>query len=605
MSVSWWPPWPNSWATSSMKSRKLCGIAVSSGVALGPARVLVSEDYSIPEQTLSPAEVEKEVRRFRSALAHSKRELETLRGSLARKLGKHSRLLDAQLLVIQDVMAVDESIRRIRRERKNAAFIFQQILEKALFALESSEDGYLRERSADFWDVGRRILGHLLKRAPSSLDDLPDGCILIAKNLLPSELIHLSQKKVTGFATELGGRASHIAIMAHTMGIPAVVGFKNLLSMVRDSDPVILDGNEGHLWVYPRQPIAQRFRRKVLAQARHEAFLKRLVILPAETKDGCRVALNANIEWPEEAEAALASGAAGVGLFRTEFLWLRSQKAPDEEAQFQAYRAVAQTMAPHRVVLRTFDLGGDKLPTGFPPEPNPFLGYRAIRYFLKERKGFETQVRAALRASAFGNVALMIPMITTLEELRESLLLVEGVKKNLAREGITFHRNCPVGVMIETPAAALLAERMAREAAFFSLGTNDLTQYTLAVDRGNENVAHLFDPFHPAVLDLIRKVTQAGAGAGIPVGLCGEMAADPLAIPLLLGLGLRELSMVPASISKAKAIIRSLELSEIDKAVHEALALGTGREIRTFLHRRLEHWLEGTRLQWALTGLRG
>jgi len=580
-----------------MKSRKLCGIAVSSGFALGPARVLVSEDYAIPEKTLSPAEVEKEVRRFRSALAHSKRELETLSGSMVRKLGKHSRLLDAQLLVIQDVMAVDESIRRIRRERKNAAFIFHQILEKTLSALESSEDGYLRERSADFWDVGRRILGHLLKRAPSSLDDLPEGCILIAKNLLPSELIHLSQKNVTGFATELGGRASHIAIMAHTMGIP--------LSVVKNSDPVILDGNEGHLWVYPRQPIAQRFRRKVLAQARHEAFLKRLVILPAETKDGCRVALNANIEWPEEAETALASGAAGVGLFRTEFLWLRSQKAPDEEAQFQAYRAVARTMAPHRVVLRTFDLGGDKLPTGSPPEPNPFLGYRAIRYFLKERKGFETQVRAALRASAFGNVALMIPMITTLEELRESLLLVEGVKKNLTREGITFHRNCPVGVMIETPAAALLAERMAREAAFFSLGTNDLTQYTLAVDRGNENVAHLFDPFHPAVLDLIHKVAQAGAGAEIPVGLCGEMAADPLAIPLLLGLGLRELSMVPASISKAKAIIRSLELSEVEKAAREALALGTGREIRTFLHRRLEHWLEGTRLQWALTGLGG
>ena len=603
MSVSWWPPWPNSWATSSMKSRKLCGIAVSSGVALGPARVMVSEDYSIPEQTLSPAEVEKEVRRFRSALAHSKRELETLRGFLSRKLGKHNRLLDAQLLVIQDVMAVDESIRRIRRERKNAAFIFQQILEKALSALESSEDSYLRERSADFRDVGRRILGHLLKRAPSSLDNFPDGFILIAKNLLPSELIHLSQRKVAGFATELGGRASHIAIMAHTMGIPAVVGFKNLLSVVKDSDPVILDGNEGHLWVYPRQPIAQRFRRKVLAQARHEAFLKRLVTLPAETKDGCRVELKANIEWPEEAEAALASGAAGVGLFRTEFLWLRSQKAPDEEAQFQAYRAVARTMAPHQVILRTFDLGGDKLLEGSPSEPNPFLGYRAIRYFLKERKGFETQVRAALRASAFGNVALMIPMITTLEELRESLLLVEGVKKNLKREGFRFDENCPVGVMIETPAAALLAERMAREAAFFSLGTNDLTQYTLAVDRGNENVAHLFDPFHPAVLELIRKVAKAGAGAGIPVGLCGEMAADPLAIPLLLGLGLRELSMVPASISKTKAIIRSLKLSEIEKAVREALSLGTGREIRTFLRRRLEHWLKGTRLQWALIGL--
>jgi phosphotransferase system enzyme I (PtsI) len=574
-----------------MKNKKLCGIPVSSGVALGPAKVLVNEDYSIPEKTLSRDEVEGEVRRFRSALTATQNELLGLRSSLSRKLGKESQLLDAQLLVIQDVVAVDETIQRIRRERKNAAFVFQQVVDKTLSALEASQNGYLRERSADIRDVGRRILGHLLKRVSSPVDCLPEGCILVAHNLLPSELIRLSRQQVLGFATEMGGRASHIAIMAHTMGIPAVVGLKGLVSAVREGDPLILDGNRGWLWVHPEQTVARRYRLAAQAQSEQEAYLKRLKTLPAETRDGHRIVLEANIEWPEEAEAALASGATGIGLFRTEFLWIRSQEAPAEEEQFQAYRIAARTMAPRRVVIRTFDLGGDKLLAGAEPEPNPFLGYRAIRYFLKEPEEFETQVRAVLRASAFGNVALMLPMVTALEELRDALALVEEVKRKLSRRGIAFDPGCPVGVMIETPSAALLAERLARKAAFFSLGTNDLTQYTLAVDRSNKNVAALFDPFHPAVLDLIGRVALAGKAAGIPVGLCGEMASDPLAIPLLLGLGLRELSMVPASIPMAKAVIRSLVLAEVEEAVREARAHGTGREIRACLLRHCKRWL--------------
>lgn len=574
-----------------MKNKKLCGIPVSSGVAVGPAKVLVSEDYSIPEKTLPPEEVEGEVRRFRAALSVSKNELLGLRSSLSRKLGKESQLLDAQLLVIQDVVAVDETIQRIRRERKNAAFVFQQVVDKTLSALEASRNGYLKERTADIRDVGRRILGHLLKRPSSVLDDLPEGCILVAHNLFPSELIRLSRQQVLGFATELGGKASHIAIMAHTMGIPAVVGLKDLVSEVKDGDSLILDGNQGRLWVHPEHTVARRYRLAAQAQSEQEAYLKRMKALPAETKDGCHIALEANIEWPEEARAALASGATGVGLFRTEFLWIRAQEAPAEEEQYQAYRAVARTMAPCRVVIRTFDLGGDKLLAGAEPEPNPFLGYRAIRYFLKEPKEFETQVRAVLRASAFGNVALMLPMVIALEEFQEASALVEEVKRKLSRKGIAFDPGCPVGVMIETPSAALLAERLARKAAFFSLGTNDLTQYTLAVDRGNKNVAALFDPFHPAVLDLIGRVALAGKEAGIPVGLCGEMASDPLAIPLLLGLGLRELSMVPASIPMAKAVIRSLALTEVEEAVREVRELETGREIRACLIRHCKRWL--------------
>jgi phosphoenolpyruvate-protein phosphotransferase (PTS system enzyme I) len=585
-----------------MKSRKLRGIAVSAGVAIGQARILVSEDFAVPERALRPGEVEKEIRLFRSALAHTRKELKVLRRSLSQRVGEESRFLDAQLLVLQDVMAIDETIRRIRSEKKNAAYVFHRVLEKALSVLQSSGDSYLKERSADIRDVGQRILGHLLNRGSSSLDDLPGGCILVAHNIFPSELIQLSQRKILGFATELGGRASHIAIMAHTMGIPAVVGLRSLLSAVREGDPLVLDGNTGLLWVHPEPVVTRKYRRALLAQSEQGTFLRSLRALPAETRDGCRIELEANLEWPEETDAALVSGATGVGLFRTEYLWLRSNQAPEEGEQFQAYREVAQAMAPHRVVIRTFDLGGDKLLACSEPEPNPFLGFRAIRYFLKERKGFETQVRAVLRASAFGNVALMVPMVTSMEELRESLALVKEVKRKLSREGIAFNPSCPVGLMIETPAAALLAERLAREAAFFSIGTNDLTQYTLAVDRGNENVASLFDPFHPAVLDLIWRVALVGKNLGIPVGLCGEMAADPMAIPLLLGFGLRELSMVPASIPKAKAIIRSLDLAEVEGVIREVMALGTGQEIRSYLLRCLKRWQRKSWISWAPLG---
>lgn len=578
-----------------MKSKRLRGIAVSPGIATGRAKIFTKEEVAYPERTLAPGEVEEEIRCFRAALGMAKKELLALRRSLMKRMGKENNLLDAQLLVLRDAAALNETIRRIRRERRGAGYIFHQVLEKTLAALEKSESGYLRERSADIKDVGRRILSHLQEHPRRLISkSFLRNRILVAHDLALSDLVLFSQGEVLGIATELGGKASHTAIMAHAMGIPAVVGLKSLVSKVEDSDPLILDGDRGFLWIQPMLPVVRKYRDKISVQKKEDIFLSGLKDLPAETLDGHRIALEANIEWPGEVDSALSSGASGIGLFRTEFLWLRSNALPTEEAQFNAYCEVARKMAPRRVVIRTFDLGGDKLVAGATPEPNPFLGYRAIRYFLKQREGLESQIRAVLRASAFGRINLMIPMISSLVELREIEAIISNIKRTFTKDGVHFDPQFQVGVMIETPAAAVIAKALSQEAAFFSIGTNDLVQYTLAVDRSNENVADLFDHFHPAVLILIREVIRTGKASGIPVSMCGEMAADPLAIPLLLGLGLSELSMVPASIPQAKAVIRTLKMAEIKPLADEALSMQTGQEVKVFLQNRLKRsFLQG------------
>lgn len=557
------------------QEKRFSGIAVAPGIAHGEAVVHWLDDEDVPARKIEAEELPEEIARFESALIATRAELLELQQRIADAIGaKDASVFDAHLLVVEDRTLIDEVLRSLERDRNNVEYTFQQVAGRYCKTLSQIDDPYLRERVVDIEDVARRVIQHLLGKTPHTIASRDKPHIIISRNLTPSDTASLNRAHVLGFATELGSKTSHTAIMARSMDIPAVVGMHDLCAHIETGDDVLLDGYSGLVILNPSPDTLHEYGRLELRKEEVEERLELLRDTVCATTDGRRVTLSANIELPEELDDVLESGAEGVGLYRTEFLFLNREEIPDEEEQYENYRIVAQRAGQNYVIIRTLDIGGDKFAKSLdvPEEHNPFLGFRAIRFCLKNPDIFKTQLRAILRAgAATGNVRIMYPMISGAAELREANALLEESKQELRDRGVPFLENIEVGAMIEIPSAALVADHLAKEVKFFSIGTNDLIQYTLAVDRGNDLVAHLYKPTHPAVIRLIDHIIRAAHDNGIWAGVCGEMAADVLLTPLLVGLGIDELSTSSSVLPRVKKAVQSLDLATCQNLAREAL----------------------------------
>ena len=571
--------------------RTLQGLGVSPGIAVGSALVLEIPRVSIFRVSVEAERVPHEISRLRRALALCKRQLLEARTKALQEAGEgYARVFDAQVMILDDSSLVRETTESIRRERVNAEWAVREVVERYLKVLSGTQESGVRERGGDVEDVHARIQQALSGGPRQNLSEAKEDMIIVSRVLSPSDLVLLNREHVIGLAIEEGGQTSHTAIIASALRVPAVVGLKGILSAVKTGEALILDGRRGTVHVEP----STELRESCLESARQAGVLEGRLLaernLPAVTTDGVVISLLANLELPEEAEAATGSGAEGVGLYRSEFLFLHhSPDLPSEEDHRATYRSLAERMSPRPVVIRTLDLGGEKYFHRIleKEEGNPVMGLRAIRFCLRRTDIFRIQLRGFLRAAAEGGLSLMVPFITDREEILQAREILESCRRELLAEGLPAPDRVPMGAMIETPAAALVADLLAREVDFFSIGTNDLIQYSLAVDRGNRSVAYLYRPLHPAVLRQIQGVVGAARAAGIRVGLCGEMAADPLCAALLVGMGLRELSMKPSAIPEVKHLLRRVTSGELRALAREALALPGSREIEELLHRQL------------------
>jgi phosphotransferase system enzyme I (PtsI) len=563
------------------------GIPVSPGVAIGPALVLDTEWFRLPQRFIERGGLAPEIERLRLALAGAAQETRARQAEVTRKVGQqYGAIFGAHALLIEDPTLTREIEGLIRDQCHSAEYAVSRVMRRHAKALESLNSGVFAARAADLFDIEKAILRNLLGERRENLQQLKEPVVVLAHDLTPSETASLDPKMVHAFATEAGGRASHTAIMAGVLEIPAVVGLGKFITDVSGGDEVIVDGTRGVLILNPDEETRARYEETRSSFRSFEKGLGALRDLPAETRDGTRIGLLGNIEFPHEADHCLERGADGVGLYRTEFLYLNKESDPSETEHMEAYHTVLRTLGSRPVVIRTLDLGADKF--ALPSEPareerNPFLGLRSVRLCLRNLTLFKTQMRAILRASAFGDVRIMFPMISTLLELRQCKMILAEVKEDLEEEGIAFNRKLPVGTMIEVPSAALMAEQLAREVNFFSIGTNDLIQYTLAADRTNETVAPLYNAGDPAVLRLIELVIKAAQKHGTEVSVCGEMSGEPLYTLLLLGMGLRQLSVTPHNIPEIKKIIRSIALEEATQVAQEALRMETARDVNNYL----------------------
>ena len=532
---------------------------------------------------MADGDLPEEINRLEKALVQTRHQILEVQRKVSEGMGaQEGSIFEAHLLVLEDRTLLDEVIRVIQQQKVNAEHAFHTVAERYAGMLSAIEDEYLRERVSDMRDVTMRVLNNLLGvEADADLRHLKEPCIIISHDLSPSNTAQLDKRHVLGFATDVGSKTSHTAIMARSMRIPAIVGLKDASAQLENGQQVLLDGLNGVLIVNPSDQTLYEYGQLMLRQATLQQRLHDLQHEPAVTLDGHRVLVNANIEQAADAEQVKANGAEGVGLFRTEYLFLNRDRLPGEEQQYQSYRAAAAALKPLPVVIRTLDLGGDKFLAHMqmPAELNPFLGWRAIRICLQERDIFRAQLRAILRASAEGNVRMMYPMISGLDELKQANALLEEYKEELRREQVPFDENLEVGAMIETPSAAIVADSLAKRVRFFSIGTNDLIQYSLAVDRMNEKIAHLYEPTHPAIVRLIKSIVDAAHPHKVRVSVCGEMAGDPVLVPLLLGLGVDELSAAPSLVPPLKFLIRRLKLSEARELATFALACESASEI--------------------------
>jgi phosphotransferase system enzyme I (PtsI) len=492
--------------------------------------------------------------------------------------------------MLDDPQFHEEVMRTLKERRKNIESVLREVEESLTEKLEASDDEYLRERSLDIRDISNRLLSHLLSRQRRSLIDIDRECILVAHNLLPSDIISMNREKVIGIATDFGGKTSHVAILARAFEIPAVLGLSEVTALVRNEETIILDGNRGLVIIDPDEASLDEYITSRKAWQQHELQLLNLNELRAETRDGKLLQLESNIEVPDEIHSVLAHGSDGIGLFRSEFLYIVPRKFPDEDEQLQAYNRVLEAMKPKSVTIRTLDLGGDKIIPGVIPgnETNPILGWRAVRFCLAKPDVFKSQLKALLRASVHGNLKIMFPMISGVEELDITLEVLEEAKEELRKKDQPFDENVPVGIMIEVPSAAFTSDILARKVSFFSIGTNDLIQYMIAVDRENERIAYLYEPFHPGVLRLIKMVVDNAHSNGIPVGMCGEMAGDPYAAVILLGLGLDEYSMSAIGIPTIKRIIRSVTITEAEELVGTIMEMKSSRDIDEYVRTWME-----------------
>jgi phosphotransferase system enzyme I (PtsI) len=569
--------------------RELQGIAASPGIAVAPA-FLFYDDYnaSIPSYPIANEDVESEFERFTDAIEQAKKEVNLLRSKAYKEAGEEqAAIFDAHLMMLDDPDVKEKVRNGLYGSLLNVESIIFSFEQEMIEQLSSSQDPYIQERVSDVHDVVRRILGHLLHRERFSLADIEEDVIIVAKDLLPSDMVGMARSRIKGIATEAGGRTSHAAILARAFQIPAVLGIGPFLSDVHAEMLVIVDGERGVLILNPDASALKKERgAQILRQKKEKAF-ESIRDLTAVTKDGCRVKLMANIEVPDEVESVVENNADGIGLFRSEFLFLGGH-VPGEESQYKAYKKVVEAMAGKPVTIRTMDIGGDKvLPEfGAQDEKNPLLGWRAIRFCLSKTEIFKTQLRAILRASVFGDVRIMFPMISTMEELIKARGVLEEAQWECRARGFDVPDQIKAGIMIEVPSAAICSDILARSAEFFSIGTNDLTQYTMAVDRGNEKVSYLHDPFNPAVLRLIAMTIEAARKASIEVSLCGEMGGDPAAAALLVGLGLRELSMSTVSIPAVKSLLLSTTLKDVEQIAATVMKMTNSSGVAAFLANR-------------------
>ncbi|MEO0073554.1 MAG: phosphoenolpyruvate--protein phosphotransferase [candidate division WOR-3 bacterium] len=570
-----------------VRERLLRGLPVSSGIAVGRAFVYRAYLPRVPEKVLSSDEVEAEVRRFEEAVSSVESELRRLHGQVLRHMGRDfAEFIDVQLALLRDEEVLSRTVAYIRKRLRNAEFAYGAVLQEFVQHGGLVEAPFFVERRLDLGDVSRRVLSQLLGEELPSLHSMGGGSIVVAHDLPPSEAALLDPSKVVGVVLEAGGKTSHTAIMAKAKEVPAVVGVEGLMRRICGGETLLVDGYRGLVVVNPTPDRLSTYKVEVLEQQRRRRSLRALSCEEPITLDGKRVDLSANIEFAFEARVAKDNGARGIGLFRTEYMYLARRRPPTEDEQYETIAEVARMMQPFPVIVRTFDLGGDKIVPGY-FESNPFLGWRAIRMCLDNEDFFRTQLRAIVRASALGSVKIMFPMVATLEELRRAKLLVWRVCRELRAKKVTHVQDVEIGVMIETPSAALLADRFAQECSFLSIGSNDLTQYTLAVDRGNKRVATLFDHFHPAVLQLVDRTIQAAHRQGVWVGMCGEFASDPMGILLLLGLGIDEISVTPSLIPEAKNTIRAIHAGLAATVARQALDMGTALEVHRLLRREV------------------
>ena len=559
------------------------GIPVSTGVCRGKVLVLGRPRPSIAQRHLEEGDLAEEVNRLEKALVQTRQQILEVQRKVSQGMGaQEAGIFDAHLLVLEDRTLLDEVLRVIQQQKVNAEHAFHTVAERYAATLAAIEDEYLRERASDMRDVTTRVLNNLLGlEEEAELRHLKEPCIIVSHDLTPSNTAQLDKRNVLGFVTDVGSKTSHTAIMARSLRIPAIVGLKDVSGQLLTGQHALLDGLNGVLVVNPTDQTLYEYGQLILRQATLQQRLRDLLREPAVTLDGHRVLLHANIEQAADAEQVKANGADGVGLFRTEYLFLNREHLPDEEQQYQDYRAAAAALKPLPVVIRTLDLGGDKFLAHMqmPTELNPFLGWRAIRISLQEKDIFRAQLRAILRASVEGNLKMMYPMISGLDELKQANALLEEYKAELRQENIPFDEHIEVGAMIETPSAAMVADSLAKRVKFFSIGTNDLIQYSLAVDRMNEKIAHLYEPTHPAIVRLIKATVDAAHKEKVCVSVCGEMAGDPVLAPLLLGLGVDELSTAPSLVPPVKFLIRRLKLSEARKLAAFALECESASEI--------------------------
>lgn len=565
----------------------LTGVAASPGIAIAKAFRFANKEH-IPQRQ-SAADPEAEAARFRQAVEKAKGEIEEIRVLTEQRLGaQKAEIFEAHLFLLEDPELIDAVLDKIADEGINAEFALYEVTADVVQMLQEMDNELVRERAADVKDISGRIMSHLIGRPYATLSGISEEVIVIAEDLTPSDTAQLDLNYIRGFVTEIGSRTSHSAIMARSLEIPAVVGAGSAAASIPDGVVVILDATEGKLIVDPSEQELEEYRGKKERYEERRAQLKQLAKQPSASADGVSLELAANIGSVEDLAKVLENGADGVGLFRTEFLYMGRSSLPTEEEQYQIYKHVLEKLNGKRVVIRTLDIGGDKeLPyLELPKESNPFLGLRALRLCLDRQEIFRTQLRALLRASTAGKLNIMFPMIAVLSELTEAKRILEEERAKLQQEGIEVAGNIEVGMMIEIPAAALNADAFAKEVDFFSIGTNDLIQYTMAADRMNESVAYLYQPYHPSILRLVNMVIQAADRAGIWTGMCGEMAGDQAAIPLLLGMGLHEFSMSASSVLPARELVGRLSKKEWETLAQEALAMGTQEEVKQFVEQR-------------------
>jgi len=562
----------------------LNGIAASPGLAMGKAVVFAKRDVRVPFRRIEQSEIEGEIARLHAAVDESKRQLGETRDKVAAEMGEsYARIFDAHMMILEDSRTMAEVESKIK-SGFNAEFAFNSVFLKHEKDLWEKGDVYIRDRAGDIRDVRKRVLSNLsgTRKLSQDLSELQTDVIVIAHDLSPADTAQMRKERVLAFATDIGGRTSHTAIMARSLEIPAVVGLQNVSSRVSDGDTVIVDGNRGKVIVSPTPETEEKYKLEMQRYASFTTGLLKFKDLPAMTIDGHSIMLSANIESHEEVQSVIEHGAQGIGLYRTEFIYIGREGLPTEDEQYEIYRSVAEAIKPEPVIIRTMDLGGDKFLSAFesPKEMNPYLGWRGIRFCLARKDIFKTQLRAILRASAVGNVKIMYPMISGLDELIEANQVLEEVKEDLRSEGMKFDEACEVGIMVETPSAVVIAPELARHVKFFSIGSNDLIQYTLAADRGNEKVAYLYEPLHPSVLRLIKQTIDVAKESGIWVGLCGEMSSDLVCAFILLGMGIDELSASPYVVPAVKDMVRSVYFSDAQRIATTALETTDPARIR-------------------------